>query len=179
MGAGRKAKLASAAMRAPISRAQGESPTVSRRCPSATPMLCESGRFRAGDRQSFRGWAETVTSGIVSARSRRAEHRRLRTSSRPMCLHQRPGNSGGALREPVRGDLIGIKHGRHRPPAGGNVGIGFAVPSNMVRAVMNQIVKYGEVRRGRIGLTHPRCLCPRARQGARRAVPLRARQWSR
>jgi serine protease Do/serine protease DegQ len=37
-------------------------------------------------------------------------------------------------------------------PAGGNVGIGFAVPSNMARAVMNQIVRYGEVRRGRLGI---------------------------
>ena len=51
----------------------------------------------------------------------------------------------------LRGELIGI-NSAIIGPAGGNVGIGFAVPSNMARAVMNQIVRYGEVRRGRLGI---------------------------
>src|SRR6478735_4108238 len=62
-----------------------------------------------------------------------------------------PGNSGGALVN-LRGELVGINTAIIGP-SGGNVGIGFAVPSNMARAVMAQLVKYGEVKRGRIGLT--------------------------
>jgi serine protease Do/serine protease DegQ len=51
----------------------------------------------------------------------------------------------------LRGELIGI-NSAIIGPSGGNVGIGFAVPSNMARTVMNQIVRYGEVRRGRLGV---------------------------
>ena len=61
-----------------------------------------------------------------------------------------PGNSGGALVN-LRGELIGINTAIIGP-AGGNVGIGFAVPSAMARAVMEQIVRHGEVRRGRLGI---------------------------
>ncbi|MBI4192953.1 MAG: PDZ domain-containing protein, partial [Betaproteobacteria bacterium] len=61
-----------------------------------------------------------------------------------------PGNSGGALVN-LRGELVGI-NSAIIGPAGGSVGIGFAVPSNMARAVMGQIVRYGEVRRGRLGI---------------------------
>jgi len=62
-----------------------------------------------------------------------------------------PGNSGGALVN-LRGELVGINTAIIGP-SGGNVGIGFAVPSNMARAVMSQLARHGEVRRGRIGLT--------------------------
>jgi serine protease Do/serine protease DegQ len=51
----------------------------------------------------------------------------------------------------LRGELIGINTAI-LGPSGASVGIGFAVPSNMARAVLNQIVKYGEVRRGRLGI---------------------------
>ena len=61
-----------------------------------------------------------------------------------------PGNSGGALVN-LRGELIGINTAIIGP-SGGNVGIGFAVPANMAREVMNQITRYGEVRRGRLGV---------------------------
>jgi serine protease Do/serine protease DegQ len=61
-----------------------------------------------------------------------------------------PGNSGGALVN-LRGELIGI-NSAIIGPSGGNVGIGFAVPSNMARAVLGQIVRFGEVRRGRLGI---------------------------
>jgi serine protease Do/serine protease DegQ len=62
-----------------------------------------------------------------------------------------PGNSGGALVS-LRGELVGINTAIVGP-SGGNVGIGFAIPANMVREVMDQLVKYGEVRRGRLGIT--------------------------
>jgi S1-C subfamily serine protease len=62
-----------------------------------------------------------------------------------------PGNSGGALIN-SKGELMGINTAIIAP-AGGNVGIGFAVPSNIARAVVDQLLKYGEVRRGRIGVT--------------------------
>ncbi|MEO7727906.1 MAG: PDZ domain-containing protein, partial [Burkholderiales bacterium] len=61
-----------------------------------------------------------------------------------------PGNSGGALIN-LRGELIGI-NSAIIGPSGGNVGIGFAVPVNIAHAVVNQIVRFGEVRRGRFGI---------------------------
>jgi serine protease DegQ len=61
-----------------------------------------------------------------------------------------PGNSGGALVN-FAGQLIGLNTAIIGP-SGGNVGIGFAVPSNMVRAVLRQLADYGEVRRGRLGI---------------------------
>ena len=62
-----------------------------------------------------------------------------------------PGNSGGALID-LKGRLIGINTAI-LSPAGGNVGIGFAVPINMARQVMEQIVQTGRVERGRIGVS--------------------------
>ena len=61
-----------------------------------------------------------------------------------------PGNSGGALVN-LRGELIGINTALFGP-TGSNVGIGFAIPTNMARAVMEQVVRFGEVRRGRLGV---------------------------
>jgi S1-C subfamily serine protease len=65
-------------------------------------------------------------------------------------VHTTAGNSGGALID-LRGELIGINTAIVGP-AGGNVGIGFAVPINMARTVMEQLVAHGEVRRGRLGV---------------------------
>src|SRR5262249_53589529 len=62
-----------------------------------------------------------------------------------------PGNSGGALVN-VRGELIGINTAI-LSPSGGNLGIGFAVPSNMVRDVMDQIIRTGKVTRGYLGVS--------------------------
>jgi S1-C subfamily serine protease len=62
-----------------------------------------------------------------------------------------PGNSGGALVD-LDGKLVGI-NSAILSTGGGNVGIGFAVPSNMARAVMGQLLEFGEVRRGRLGIT--------------------------
>jgi S1-C subfamily serine protease len=61
------------------------------------------------------------------------------------------GNSGGALVS-TRGELIGI-NSQIVSPSGGNIGIGFAIPANMARNVMTQLIDGGEVRRGMLGVT--------------------------
>jgi len=96
------------------------------------------------------GLGQTATSGIVSALGRSGlsmegyEH--FIQTDAPI----NPGNSGGALIN-LKGELIGI-NSAIIGPAGGNVGIGFAVPSVMARAVMEQLIKFGEVKRGRLGI---------------------------
>ncbi|MDD5323048.1 MAG: PDZ domain-containing protein, partial [Methylococcales bacterium] len=62
-----------------------------------------------------------------------------------------PGNSGGALVN-LRGELIGMNTAI-LAPSGGNVGIGFAIPANMIMAIKESLVKHGEVRRGLLGVT--------------------------
>jgi serine protease DegQ len=98
------------------------------------------------------GLGQTVTSGIVSALGRTGL--RLNVEGFQDFIQTdasiNPGNSGGALVD-LGGELIGINTAIVSP-AGGNVGIGFAVPSNMAREVMTQLIEYGEVRRGRLGV---------------------------
>jgi serine protease Do/serine protease DegQ len=96
------------------------------------------------------GIGQTVTSGIVSALGRTGLHMQGYEDFIQTDAPINPGNSGGALIN-LRGELIGINTAIIGP-AGGNVGIGFAVPANIARAVMEQIVRYGEVRRGRMGV---------------------------
>ncbi len=95
------------------------------------------------------GIGQTVTSGIVSALGRSGLSVEGYEDFIQTDASINPGNSGGALVN-MRGELVGI-NSAIIGPSGGNVGIGFAVPSNMVRAVMGQIVRYGEVRRGWLG----------------------------
>ena len=96
------------------------------------------------------GLGQTVTSGIVSALGRGGiasdRYEDFIQTDAPI----NPGNSGGALVD-TKGELVGINTAIIAP-GGGNVGIGFAVPSNMVRAVVDQLLRHGEVRRGRIGV---------------------------
>ncbi len=96
------------------------------------------------------GLRQTVTSGIVSALGRggigAGRYEDFIQTDAPI----NPGNSGGALVD-TKGELVGINTAIVAP-AGGNVGIGFAVPADMARAVMDQLIRYGEVRRGRIGV---------------------------
>jgi Do/DeqQ family serine protease len=96
------------------------------------------------------GLGQTVTSGIVSALRRTGlgikGYEDFIQTDAPI----NPGNSGGALVN-LRGELIGINTAIIGP-SGGNVGIGFAIPANMVRDVMDQLVKFGEVRRGQLGI---------------------------
>jgi Do/DeqQ family serine protease len=96
------------------------------------------------------GIGQTVTSGIVSAIGRSGLNIEGYEDFIQTDASINPGNSGGALVN-LRGELVGINTAIIGP-SGGNVGIGFAVPSNMARAIMNQIIKHGEVRRGRLGI---------------------------
>ena len=96
------------------------------------------------------GIGQTVTSGIVSALGRSGLSPEGYEDFIQTDASINPGNSGGALVN-LRGELIGINTAIIGP-AGGNVGIGFAVPSNMARIVVDQIARFGEVKRGRLGL---------------------------
>ena len=97
------------------------------------------------------GLGQTATSGIVSALGRSGLSMEGYEHFIQTDASINPGNSGGALVN-LRGELIGINTAIIGP-AGGNVGIGFAVPVVMARAVMDQLVKFGEVRRGRLGVS--------------------------
>jgi len=97
------------------------------------------------------GLGQTVTSGIVSALGRTGLNIEGYEDFIQTDASINPGNSGGALVD-LRGALVGVNTAIIGP-SGGNVGIGFAVPSNMVRAITAQLIKYGEVRRGRVGLS--------------------------
>ena len=98
------------------------------------------------------GIGQTVTSGIVSAKGRSTG---LSDGSFEDFLQTdaaiNRGNSGGALVN-INGELIGI-NSQILSPSGGNIGIGFAIPSNMAKAVMDQLMKNGKVRRGMLGVT--------------------------
>jgi serine protease Do len=93
--------------------------------------------------------SQTVTAGIVSATGRAnvgfADYEDFIQTDAAI----NPGNSGGALVN-VRGELIGINTGIFSQ-SGGYQGIGFAVPSNLARHVVDELKEHGEVRRGTIG----------------------------
>ena len=95
---------------------------------------------------------QTVTAGIVSATGRAnlgfADYEDFIQTDAAI----NPGNSGGALVN-TRGELVGINTGIFSQ-SGGYQGIGFAVPSNLVRHIADELMKYGEVRRGSIGSLH-------------------------
>jgi S1-C subfamily serine protease len=96
------------------------------------------------------GLGQTVTSGIVSALGRKGLGIEGYEDFIQTDASINPGNSGGALVD-LQGHLIGINTAI-LAPGGGNVGIGFAVPINMAREVMDQLTRYGEVRHGHIGV---------------------------
>lgn len=96
------------------------------------------------------GLGQTVTSGIVSGLGRSGLGIEGYEDFIQTDATINPGNSGGALVD-LTGALVGINTAI-LAAEGGNVGISFAIPSNMARAVMEQLLRYGEMRRGRIGV---------------------------
>jgi S1-C subfamily serine protease len=97
------------------------------------------------------GIGETVTSGIISAKGRSTDlgdgsFQNFLQTDAPI----NQGNSGGALVD-TRGELIGI-NSQIISPNGGSVGIGFAIPSDMAKSVMDQLLSHGKVQRGLMGV---------------------------
>ena len=97
------------------------------------------------------GLAHTVTVGIVSALGRTGINPRGYEDFIQTDASINPGNSGGALVN-VQGELVGINSAILSGENDGNIGIGFAIPVNMVKAVMQQLITYGAVKRGALGI---------------------------
>src|SRR3984893_11913009 len=96
------------------------------------------------------GLQHTVTAGIVSALGRAGINPDGYEDFIQTDASINPGNSGGALVN-LRGELVGI-NSAILSRSGGNIGIGFAIPVNMVKGVMDQLIKYGQVKRGILGV---------------------------
>ncbi|CAH0541336.1 Do family serine endopeptidase [Vibrio marisflavi] len=116
--------------------------------------VADSDKLRVGDfavaiGNPF-GLGQTVTSGIVSALGRSGLNIENFENFIQTDAAINSGNSGGALVN-LRGELIGINTAI-LGPNGGNVGIGFAIPSNMMKNLTDQILEYGEVKRGMLGV---------------------------
>ena len=97
------------------------------------------------------GLGQTVTSGIISALGRSGLGIEKYENFIQTDASINPGNSGGALVN-LRGELIGMNTAI-LAPSGGNVGIGFAIPTNMIMTIKDVLVKHGEVKRGLLGVT--------------------------
>jgi len=97
------------------------------------------------------GLSQTVTSGIVSALGRSGLGIEKYENFIQTDASINPGNSGGALVN-LRGELIGMNTAIFAP-SGGNVGIGFAIPTNMIMTIKDLLVKHGKVTRGLLGVT--------------------------
>ena len=126
---------------------------------SNLPVLSmgDSDRARVGDMVlaigNPLGLEQTVTAGIISAKGRSTglsdgSFEDFIQTDAPI----NQGNSGGALISAASGELIGI-NSQILSPTGGNIGIGFAIPVNMARTVMDQLIRSGTVRRGSLGVT--------------------------
>jgi Do/DeqQ family serine protease len=122
--------------------------------PSLTPG--DSDKVRVGDVAlaigNPLGIGQTVTMGIISAKGRSTgpgsgNFEDFLQTDAPI----NQGNSGGALVN-TTGELIGINSQILGGATGGNIGIGFAIPANMVKNVMDQLAKTGKVRRGQLGV---------------------------
>jgi serine protease Do len=125
---------------------------------SSLPVLSlgDSDKVRVGDVclavGNPLGLGETVTAGIISAKSRQTgvsdgSFEDFLQTDAPI----NQGNSGGALVD-TAGELIGI-NSQILSASGGNIGIGFAIPSNMAKGVMEQLISKGKVTRGQLGVT--------------------------
>ena len=97
------------------------------------------------------GLQHSVSYGIVSALGRSGMNPDGFESLIQTDASINPGNSGGALVN-LRGELVGINN-MILSGSGGNIGIGFAIPANMARSVMDQLIRFGSVKRGQLGVT--------------------------
>lgn len=97
------------------------------------------------------GLGQTVTSGIVSALGRTGLGIEGYENFIQTDASINPGNSGGALVN-LKGELVGMNTAIIAAGGAGNVGIGFAIPINMVRQIVDQLIEFGEVRRGMLGV---------------------------
>jgi serine protease Do/serine protease DegQ len=117
--------------------------------------FADSDRVRVGDFVVAIGnpfsLSQTVTSGIVSALGRSGLGIEGYEDFIQTDASINPGNSGGALVD-LKGRLVGINTAIATAGGPGSVGIGFAIPANMVRAIMNQLIEKGEVQRGYLGI---------------------------
>ncbi|HDJ1437981.1 TPA: serine endoprotease DegP [Serratia rubidaea] len=116
--------------------------------------MADSDQLRVGDYTvaigNPYGLGETATSGIVSALGRSGLNLENYENFIQTDAAINRGNSGGALVN-LNGELIGINTAILAPD-GGNIGIGFAIPSNMVKSLTAQMVQYGQVKRGELGI---------------------------
>ncbi|NJD30932.1 MAG: DegQ family serine endoprotease [Gammaproteobacteria bacterium] len=117
--------------------------------PIADSDLMEVGDYVVAIGNPF-ALGHTVTSGIISALGRSGINPEGYEDFIQTDASINPGNSGGALVN-LNGQLVGI-NSAILSRSGGNIGIGFAIPSNMMKTVMDQLIKYGEVRRGVLGV---------------------------
>lgn len=119
-----------------------------------TIKMADSDQLRVGDYAiaigNPYGLGETATSGIVSALGRSGLNIENYENFIQTDAAINRGNSGGALVN-LNGELIGINTAILAPD-GGNIGIGFAIPSNMVKNLTAQMVEYGQVKRGELGI---------------------------
>jgi serine protease Do len=117
--------------------------------PMANSNLLKVGDYVAAIGNPF-GLNQTVTSGIVSALGRTAlgieSFENFIQTDAPI----NPGNSGGALVD-TDGELVGINTAILAPDRG-SIGIGFAIPSNIAKSIMGQLILYGNVQRGTLGI---------------------------
>jgi serine protease Do/serine protease DegQ len=117
--------------------------------PKGNSDLLQVGDFVVAIGSPF-GLGQTVTSGIVSALGRSSLGIEGYEDFIQTDASINPGNSGGALVN-LQGELIGINTAIVGP-TGGNVGIGFAIPINLASQVIQQIIQYGEIKRGQLGV---------------------------
>jgi serine protease Do/serine protease DegQ len=143
------AKLVGSDPRTDIAVVQIEAPGLTQISLGDSDRL-EPGDYVAAIGNPF-GLQHSVSYGIVSALGRSGMNPDGFESLIQTDASINPGNSGGALVN-LRGELVGINN-MILSGSGGNIGIGFAIPVNMARSVMDQLIRFGSVKRGQIGVT--------------------------